>query len=934
MPRGSPNQPSFSGGEFGPKAWGRTNSERYKTALEVGLNYIATTSGPLLRRPGLKYVGANVKDPSKPPAFIEFKFSQTQNYILEFGDQYVRFFTREGQITTSTTHFRVSGNYGTVNVQFASSNFYGNRFSGLPNPNEIVYTSSIISASSILEIGSPYVYPDVFDLKVEQREDTLYIVHSSYPQYKLQRFSNQRWDLKVINHLDGPYLPLRSYRTLADAQRVTIVAGAPTIIYQDTSMDHLVATTGPVRQVGNVTVSSSGLRRITSTAHGFYTGDKVVIRDVTGAVDVNNGTSSLQAMFWTALKVSADVFDLAESSLIVTSYTGSGVIYPALWEPYLTNTCFNDTGRSIALIRTDGGRAWGRITRVLDMARFQFHIDATNSPLVSGSSGSLIVNYWQLGIWNRTNGYPNAVTLHQDRLSYAGTPQVPQEYDLSVTGEYENFAASGSSSIVSDDNALQFSAVSAQLNATRWLKSDEKGLLSGTVNAEWLITPSTDGQALTPSNINTKVTSEFGSHNAQAVKSGNGVLYIQNGQKRVRELNYFFQYAKYKSSDMSELAEHLSAVGLAKLAVQKESEPIVWALRADGQMIALCYSRDEAAVSAGWTRQQLGGASDSTGSAPIVRSMAVIPNSSGVYDQLWCAVQRYINGTSVVTIEAMQDMFADNSLQEDAGFLDCAGTYDQPTAISGLTSGGSALVTAAAHGFTNGDSVLINRVIGLNSSVVDVNGVIHTSSLVNYRRFTVASASTNAFFLQDFSSRFIDSRTYGAYFSGGEVRKLVSSISGITWLKNETVSVLGDGAYLGQAIVNSAGVLALSVPSAKVQYGYAYNSDGKTLRPDAGSADGSAIGKMRRVGRVAFMLHNVGDFYFGPSFDKLTPMADIERFFADNQAADQAPPLFSGISRDSMASVHDFDGQVCWRQNSPLPGMVQSVTPIVEENDV
>lgn len=936
MPKASPLQPSFSGGEWSPKVQGRTDNERSKTAAATITNYLPTTEGPLIRRPGFNYTGANVKDPSKPPNFIEFKFSQTQNYVLEFGDQYMRIFTNQAQITTTSTHFKVSGYYGTSDTPIHSSNFYAMRSSPLQLPGELMLTSSIVVSSTIFEIQTPYIHPDVFDLKVSQKEDTLFIVHSSYPTYKLQRFGNETWQLKHAFFIDGPYLPINTYKTPGDSLNVLLAAGIAPFIVSPANVNQYDLVTGPIRTCSSVFISgTSNLHQVvTAGSHNFQTGDKVVIRGVAGASQVNNGTSTIASMFWEIIKINNTAFELVGSASAGFAYSGSGYIYPALFQPLAAPDTFNDVDRTISLIRADGGRAWGTIDTVTDMSRARVIVDGNFSPLVTGTSLTTMVGYWQLSPWSPLSGYANAIALHQDRLFLSGTPQRPSRFDASVISEYENFQASGSSGLVTDKNALNFNVAADQLDVIKWLKSDVQGLLGGSMSTEWCITPNNQGGALTPTTINAKNTSDFGSHNAAAVKAGNATLYVQAGQRRVRELNYFYQVDSYRSTDLSELADHMTASGIKKLMVQREPISVIWGLREDGQLICMCYGRDDQALKVGWARASFGGASDTAGTAPIVRSAAVIPSPDGSYDQLWCSVQRFINGTSVVTIETMQPLYSEESKQEDAALLDCAGFYDSPVTITGISSPGSAVVTAAAHGFSNGDSVLITKVIGLNSSITDINGVIHTSSLVNYRSFTVASTSTNAFWLQDFGSSFINTNTYGVYFSGGEVRKLVTSVSGLTWLKNETVDILADGKIHGQAIVNSAGVVTLSYGAAKVRIGYAYNSDGRSLRTDAGSGDGTSIGKMQRVSRAAFLLRNVGDFSIGPAFDKLTPMSDISRFQADNTPADQAPPLFSGIARESVASNFDFNGQICWRQSSPLPGMVQSLTKIIEENDV
>ncbi len=171
---------------------------------------------------------------------------------------------------------------------------------------------------------------------------------------------------------------------------------------------------------------------------------------------------------------------------------------------------------------------------------------------------------------------------------------------------------------------------------------------------------------------------------------------------------------------------------------------------------------------------------------------------------------------------------------------------------------------------------------------------------------------------------------YSRYVSDGYVRRMVNSFSGLTWLKNETVGVLTDGGIHPDVVVNSAGVATLSYPAAKVQLGYRYNSDGKILRVDAGSADGTSIGKTRRITRAAFLLHACGDFSFGPNFARLLPC----EFTNGYQTAGQATPLFSGIHRDGVEAEYDYDNALCFRQNTGLPGVVQSLTLVLDEFDV
>ena len=90
-------QQSFNAGEWSPLLDGRSDLEKYYSACRLLENTIPTRYGPAERRPGLYYV-AEVKDSSKATRLLPFKHSTVQAYMLEFGDQYIRFFKDRGQI--------------------------------------------------------------------------------------------------------------------------------------------------------------------------------------------------------------------------------------------------------------------------------------------------------------------------------------------------------------------------------------------------------------------------------------------------------------------------------------------------------------------------------------------------------------------------------------------------------------------------------------------------------------------------------------------------------------------------------------------------------------------------------------------------------------------------------------------------------------------
>ena len=964
MPKSSPIQTNFSGGELGPLVEGRVDAEKHATGVEILQNYIPMLEGPIVRTPGTKRV-APVKDPSKPPRFIPFKISNKEQYIIEAGENYFRFFTDEGQLVTNGSSYAIYGfqalgnSYyrdGGVSLPPATPIFRGIRSRVEFKTNELnnqfvtVAFSSLVSGTKV-EVATVWDYDQIKNVGYAQKGDTLWIYHSSLPTYTLQRFGPQDWDLKYFQTKDGPYLPLNSHITDADQARFGFniewektenIATFPKKAFNAKLIAHSSV------KVANVVYNNGNFEVRTSGNHPFIENDNVWVTGVVGPTEVNNGTSvvtsswsvnptTTESSVWSVRVISSTSIVLRNSiwnSGVTIPYVGSGVVYPSIFNAF-------DSGRNIGLY-IDGHRYSGvlainsslvipNIPEVHNIAaEIAFDLEQESIPVAS-----TIVKIWQMGAHNKYHGFPSAGAFHQSRHVMTGVPLRPIEFVASETREYQSFAVSNASSLaVIDTNALQFDLVSDSNDLLQWVKPSVQGLYFGSNNAEHLVSPSKEGQALTPTNINNDIIGNYGSANVNPVRFGDSVIYLQNAQRKVRELRFFANLQSHKSTQLNQISDHIGYPEILGMATQKETYPLVWGYRSDGKLISMSYAREDSQAISGWASHQLGGRSDSAGTAPKIKAIEVIRDSTGKYDQLWMAVQRFINGTSTVEVEYMVEPYRHGDptqKQRDAYYVSCGATYDSSLVISNITTG-SALITVTNHGLNRNDLVLISDVVGLNSSLININGVVVGSNIVNDRVFVVGSTTTNNFFLQDFNSSIIVTATYSPYFSGGKARKLVSQVGGLTWLKNEEVDILGDGAIQGKATVNSAGVVVLTVPAAVVQIGYAYKSRVKTLVKEQGSATGSAVGQMRKTYQAAFKVKDVGDFaYGGIDFNNMHRANFAE---GDLQQTDALTPLYTGIYRDGLEQDVGLYGQVYFEQNSPLPGMIQSITYLMDEYDL
>ena len=586
------------------------------------------------------------------------------------------------------------------------------------------------------------------------------------------------------------------------------------------------------------------------------------------------------------------------TTLAPSATTGAGITISASASVFVST----DVGR---FVRIKHGSTWG-------FAIITAYSNATTvTATVSKTFGNTTsVVDWRLGLWSTTTGFPSVVVFHEDRLFFAGVTNYPQRLDGSCSGDYENFAPSATDSVVADNNAVSYSLNSNDVNSVRWMTSDEKGLLAGTPAGEWSVKPSSQSEAITPTNISAKQTTAYGSSTVQPVQVGRSTMFVQRAGKKLREMTYFYDVDGFRAPDLTLISEHITGTGITQLAYQKEPYPIVWCVRSDGVLCAMTYERDSDSLKVGWHRHILGGVSDAAGSDAIVESAAVIPSTDGTTEDLWLIVKRYINGGTKRYVEYVTPYFSSDADTQDAFFSDCGLTYDSPKTITGATKASPCVITAASHGFSNGDVVQILEVAGMT----ELNG----------NTYTIANVAANTFELSG-----TDSSAYTTYVSGGEARKLVSTVSGLTHLEGQTVSILADGAVQPSQTVASGAVSLTTTPAAVVQVGLPITARAKLLRIDAGSADGTSLGKTRRMHRAGFLLYRTLGFKFGMSFDAL----DEVTFRRSVDSMTRAVPLFSGVVSQELEADYDTENQICFEQTQPLPGTVLAVMPQMVTQD-
>ncbi len=693
---------NFRAGEISPRLEGRIDLQKYNEAVKDLSNMIVFPQGGTTRRPGTYYAGTT-KDGGQV-RLINFEFSDTQAYVLEFGNNYIRIFKDGGLVTEATTAITaitkanpavvtanshglsngdrvfiasVGGMTEVNNREFTVAGATTNTFqlSGINSSAFTTYTSGG-TVGKIVEITTTYTTAQLSTINYAQSADVLFLAQQDHAPAKLTRTSHTSWTLTDIDFTDGPYLDENITTTTlyasADTGSVTITASAA--LFASTDVGRLIR----FREVLEVTYDEWAAS--TSYANNeFVRYNGHVYKQVTGSTQTSGNTPPV--------------------------HTSGTETYGAIdWEyrhddtGYVKITGFTSSTVVTATVKEDDGG-----------------ISVLPHNIVGSSNAT---TKWSLGSFSSTTGFPRAIGFYEERLYFAGTTDQPQTIFGSVSADFENHTPG-----TEDDAAINVTIASDQVNVIKHLLP-ARFLQLLTTSAEFTLSGGAGSEPVTPTNVNVLRETTFGTGNIKPLRAGNSTILIQKGAEKVKEITFDLDTDGLLGVDLTVLADHLARGGLTDMVWQQEPELLLWFVHADGRLIGLTYDRANATV--GWHEHSLGGDG-------IVESITAIP--SGAEDQVYLSVKRTIDGSTVRHIVYLKSLYFNDDVT-DAFFVDSGLTYDgsATTTIKSLNHLEGETVTILADGAAHADKTVSNGTITLDRSASKVHvGYGYTSSLETLR---------------------------------------------------------------------------------------------------------------------------------------------------------------------------------------------------------
>lgn len=511
---------------------------------------------------------------------------------------------------------------------------------------------------------------------------------------------------------------------------------------------------------------------------------------------------------------------------------------------------------------------------------------------------------WAEGAWSLYRGYPQCGTIHDERIVAARTDHKPTTvWQGRPFLRREDARLFYGGSTVEDDDAFWRTVDVQGCDTIEWLASLWVMLLGSNGNILKGIGVS-DNSPMTPANTNFPPQAGVGSATIQPIIAGGRLIYCGRNRKRIYEMSYSDEAKAFNPEELTKFADHIAGSGIAGWCFQQQPYPIIWAWTDDGEIVGITRNKEENLL-----------APHRHNTEGTVESMCVIPSDTD--DEVWVSMARTVGGSTVRSIERMKPFDWETS-QRDCFFVDAGTTWDGGAAVTvtGISVNATThkvTVTASGHGFSDGYKVRFADVAGMT----DLNGKV----------YTVSDAAATTFILKTRDgSAYIDGSGFETYISGGEVERVINSVSSLSHLAGEAVAVLLDG-QPASGSVSSTGVYTIGNGTKDghfantIHVGRPFTHKLMPMRPEIATRNGSIQSLKKKITYVGARLYKSAGGQYGTSVNDLQDIVYADR--GDDANADVAI-----VSEDRFVDGPggwEEGGDIYFEGSDPLPFTLTSI---------
>ena len=501
-----------------------------------------------------------------------------------------------------------------------TGNFFVRFSSRLSRP--VTVDTVEVEAAGVMAIPVPWDSDDLDNLRWDQSGDIIFVACADTQPQMIERRSVNSWSVVKYEPDDGPF-------RVENVTATTIAASAITGSVTLTASSPLFRT-GHIGALYSITSEGQRVESNISAQNTFTNAIRIT------GVDSSRVFTIILEGTWSAtvtLQRSLEADDGPWEDVTSVSWTANttetyddGLDNQIAWYRIGVKTGQYTSGTVEAAL----DYSLGGITGIVRITAYSSALSVTADVLrdLGGTDATAI---WAESDWSDYRGWPTAVALHESRLWWAGKSRLWG----SVTDGYDSFDPD----IEGDSGPISRGLGVGPVDRINWLFSSQRLLIGGDLN-EYAARSSSLDEPLTPTAFNVKVTSSQGSAAIMPGRIDSKAVFANRTGMKVFE-DTITQGTEYSATDLCQLVPEIGDPEIVRLAVQRQPDTRIHAIRSDGTVALAVFDRSEDVL--GWCEIETDGE---------VEDVAVLPAQPGVTDDyIYYIVKRTIEDVEVRYLE-------------------------------------------------------------------------------------------------------------------------------------------------------------------------------------------------------------------------------------------------------------------------------------------
>jgi len=482
-----------------------------------------------------------------------------------------------------------------------------------------------------------------------------------------------------------------------------------------------------------------------------------------------------------------------------------------------------------------------------------------NSFSIVATSG--FTAYTSGGVVTLSGDCPSAVAIFEGAVYYANTNNQKTTFFRSIIGDFYDMTYGTDAT-----DAFEYD-VSELTEPIDWIRAASCSLVAGSSQGLIPINGGGVNEAITPSNVTSKISDVDGATDTLPVRKENLLFYVNAAGRNLNYFSYDIIQETFQSKDANIGSYDITKGGLSKLVYKKDRNNLIWALREEKDLVSLNFNLDESII--GWHEhssvgdfKQLASMNNNDGEVKLV---SLLEYDSEFYicimaeeletPQEW----EFFTGEDNEEADDQAYNFYMAERFKEANHLDISSKVSnlyttEITYVGDTDVGDIGVITSAGTEFTAddvGNRIYYKTATGTEYGVFEITGYTSTSEVDVEVLYPPTSS------------------TYSSWY------RSFNTITGlVAWCAYE-FSVVGDGGYLGEFVVDKDGKISLGKEVTVAWFGFKYDGLIKTfnLGFQANGVDTRATPKS--IVSAYFTFINSAGVSYGSSMYDLTPIQDF-----------------------------------------------------------